>query len=763
MDELRSALKKLEDDDGDVEKIISILETSKITSKTKLLRAWKEDKIRDKVMQQLDEMQQLLMKDLIQALQDAAPAIRITAPIVPQKKFEEYSRGNDDDMAPPHKKSKIWNDANFFVFGNAKSMVTWFHNTYDNKNERVPPRLVKSFGADWPLKGRDKAIEQMMSIIMKRIGKHGTKHQDDRFLQVVPFVGSVPGGGKSALNEKMVPMLQKIASSPVKAPLSDCVTILLGFMNGSALTHTELCLLNEHPEKIAPIVAFRILYCYFVQGNQPNDNSETSFGTFLTMMYEQPDAFTLSLEYALEAIEFDQRINCGVKHEVVMIYLGIDEYQSLSANVLKNLVIFIGRTMCNSRGYFLIPLFTGADYNHMFNAIHGSSFSPQALAFELPSRLVVNALLDELGKKYEFLKFWRLWSDFRRNLEDFQGYMRGIEWYIEELHNCCSTMSFTHADAYLYHVSKINIQNHFANVKAIIRSKYFHTSGFDVAKLVYSSLLRVPVGRSEEVSNGVTFEQLEKIGMIVLQDNKVGTVTVHIPYIFLSIFVESGALVDLSVFEPCKWWQDWEEFNQQYIAFTESVFAKTYTSISAKTLFQGAICSSDTCLLTVPLSKDVYPVKCLHQFPNNKLIFGNSSAPANYKEESIWKHNTVVMNAVSSPFADIFQCRPGIFIATQCKHGESANTISYDLIKKELEKNRVAFEKLKQVPAFQALENYKQDACKLLTVIKTTKHISCETLQKLQEEDDIIIVSKDQFRAFYGDTFADRAWFAAGT
>lgn len=74
----------------------------------------------------------------------------------------------------------VMHTRSYFDPKDAKSILLWFQKTYPNNEGRKPVRLLKTFGSEWPLKGRDTAGEEMLQIVGTRFNVHNTDNQMEK-------------------------------------------------------------------------------------------------------------------------------------------------------------------------------------------------------------------------------------------------------------------------------------------------------------------------------------------------------------------------------------------------------------------------------------------------------------------------------------------------------------------------------------------------------------------------------------------------------
>ena len=123
-------------------------------------------------------------------------------------------------------------------------------------------------------------------------------------------------------------------------------------------------------------------------------------------------------------------------------------------------------------------------------------------------------------------------------------------------------------------------------------NKRYDLSDFPLGSAIALSFLGRPVKLQDSYPENASlnFQDLEEKGLIKL-DNEI----IRIPYFFVSSFLLTSNTTNYSKFwttlliEKDFWWQDWEVFNRNYIAFRLSLFAYLgETTVSLKKFFAGA-------------------------------------------------------------------------------------------------------------------------------------------------------------------------------
>jgi hypothetical protein len=117
----------------------------------------------------------------------------------------------------------------------------------------------------------------------------------------------------------------------------------------------------------------------------------------------------------------------------------------------------------------------------------------------------------------------------------------------------------------------------------------------------------------------------------------------------------------------------------------------------------------------------------------------------------------IILNAPSTESCDAFEWKE-VVLAMQDKKKESRSSkgkpVSIELITDEHALNE------RTIKQFCKRNRIVQKT--IITVFLTDKHVSDSVIQwVINSSENIVLVCKQNFRDYYGDLFADRAWFAA--
>jgi len=262
-------------------------------------------------------------------------------------------------------------------------------------------------------------------------------------------------------------------------------------------------------------------------------------------------------------------------------------------------------------------------------------------------------------------------------------------------------------------------------------------------------------GNEKIIEKEITYQNLEDIGLIILLQNDDEYCSIQIPCIFIEIFAKrcKNSFKSILNFTNVEYWQEWEKFNNKYMSFRETLVYSYLDSNECKLndLFKGALFTNNTGEITLFLENKVETCELSHQFPTHIRL--DEKIETHSHGNISWKDTKYCsLNAPGAPAGDIIKpClasikneSKNIFFNLQTKL-ESKGDITWERIKKEHAKNIDAFNKLNN------------DKIKVITVIIASVDIETET----DLIDDVVIISKNQFRAYFGEYFEQLAFFAS--
>lgn len=283
-----------------------------------------------------------------------------------------------------------------------------------------------------------------------------------------------------------------------------------------------------------------------------------------------------------------------------------------------------------------------------------------------------------------------------------------------------------------------------------MKTRYFPVAAFE--KAIAYSFLNLTVTKYESAStyNKNTLLSLEESGLLKLEVNGSGF-RVKIPFVFLRCYFEtvkepfakywSELLIEKKIY-----WQEWETFNRNYLAFRLSLFAALgYKKIRLDEFFHGCLTNiPDNIELLIPPMEIIQVVDAKHRYPKFKL----DDLPA----------YSFVLNADGAAFdafvfvtairKNVREVSEEMVLALQMKFSNSAHgqTITNQSINDEYKKVNNAMSKFAERTDFTLVMFGR---CELEKRIRDGKI-------KLSLPSKVALVTMSEHRQFYGDFYSHR-------
>ena len=428
-----------------------------------------------------------------------------------------------------------------------------------------PKNLVGTSGADFIFSDRNASFKVLADALVKR---HKLSKKADKNLHPIPILADGPGSGKSRFLQELptlfVEFVQKgTYEENFKAAFKSPLCINITFSNGTMYSNEEAKEIN-----IQQSVCLRILYLFA--------SGYTNFGSF----YDSCKAKKFNLSTIL------RKIGDGA----TCIILGIDEVNNVydaavgqeknpENNLLTQLFKLVGSLCCEFSPFF-IPVLAGTVIEPMKSIVQISTFPP--LQIPLPLLSLESCLNIFSQKNVNYSALIKKSHQLCQLISDCGGHCRTLE----ILYNCLDE-NFYDDD-----ITVINWKGLNDEVRTVLSQRY-RISNFPFATAIASSLLGLQVQEDEEYPEmeNTLYQNLEEKGIVKLVNGRV-----IIPYFFVSVFLSKSKTTsftrfwrDLFIRANDFWWQDWEVFNRNYIAFRLSLYAYLkIPTVPLKNFFAGA-------------------------------------------------------------------------------------------------------------------------------------------------------------------------------
>ena len=427
-----------------------------------------------------------------------------------------------------------------------------------NKKRRnsVSENLVESSGADFLFLDRNRSFNILGECLNKRFDAWKQKKRD-RNLHPIPFLADGPGSGKSRFLQELPATFRSFVtqsslySDEFKKTFDEAVFINVTFGNGSTYSPDEI--------GIQKSLCLRILF-------QITSHQFASFPTFYDNY--KTDDFTLS-----EVMEiFSDQVGC--------IVLGIDEVNkvhSASNERFKELFNLVGGYSCPGKpARFFVPILAGTVIGPMKSVVTKSTHPPLHIPLPL---LSFDSCLQIIAKKDPtYTDLVQENHELRMLISDVGGHCRALEILYDGLAR--------------YERSVVSSWDFVATYVQIELEKRYSLSDFPFAAAIAYYFLSLDVKEQDDYPDekSMRFMDLEEKGILKVVDGKLS-----LPYVFVVCFLLMSKTTAYSKFWANLligdnfWWQDWEDFNRNYVAFRLSLYSYLgIKTVTLKQFFNGA-------------------------------------------------------------------------------------------------------------------------------------------------------------------------------
>ncbi|POG60809.1 hypothetical protein GLOIN_2v1709692 [Rhizophagus irregularis DAOM 181602=DAOM 197198] len=210
------------------------------------------------------------------------------------------------------------------------------------------------------------------------------------------------------------------------------------------------------------------------------------------------------------------------------------------------------------------------------------------------------------------------------------------------------------------------------------------------------------------------------------------------PFFFVCIYNDILKIVDVN---NNMYWQEWELFVAHHISFYVNLAIKMgKNELSLRNLHPGAYGTKENLDIVMKL-KELGIYKSREQFPLNLNLTHGSEIPWN-------NGHCVVVNGTSAESSDIFYVMEDVSGVFYLIMGQN----QWDYGSKKMTEKNVSDEDEKN---FNSVEHSELQEYRDITIIFTTQPY--EGSENLPE---ILIVSKDNFKSYFGPVFSARATFS---
>ncbi|GBC13851.2 hypothetical protein GLOIN_2v1709692 [Rhizophagus irregularis DAOM 181602=DAOM 197198] len=258
--------------------------------------------------------------------------------------------------------------------------------------------------------------------------------------------------------------------------------------------------------------------------------------------------------------------------------------------------------------------------------------------------------------------------------------------------------------------------------------------------LLYHCVEGIPVKKNKCLDNkGTTVRDLQTDGHFSLSPyGGQNLFLIEMPFFFVCIYNDILKIVDVN---NNMYWQEWELFVAHHISFYVNLAIKMgKNELSLRNLHPGAYGTKENLDIVMKL-KELGIYKSREQFPLNLNLTHGSEIPWN-------NGHCVVVNGTSAESSDIFYVMEDVSGVFYLIMGQN----QWDYGSKKMTEKNVSDEDEKN---FNSVEHSELQEYRDITIIFTTQPY--EGSENLPE---ILIVSKDNFKSYFGPVFSARATFS---
>jgi hypothetical protein len=552
----------------------------------------------------------------------------------------------------------------------------------------------------------------------------------------------------------------------VKNAFSKALAINVTFGNGTPATKIDV-------ELGEASVCIRLLYEYFVS---TKDSTRMGFRKFVN---EAIGVASLDLETALDVVwsDYFRDESRGA------LVLGIDEVNKLhklNPQTLKDIVHAVGALSCTSR--FFVPILAGTIQGPVEDMIMESTY----LLLPLPLPLLTDEDAINIGNKLSIKSmegdrtlhlteaFVRHNSLFRRCIADVGGMARGVEVFFQHFFSEVDQVkTLPEDDAKLTKVLEyINIMDVMKTVEGSLKARYpFGKHVIYATSVLTNAILDIPISIDDVIrvgDNSISYKSLRSAGILNLEPHKetYDKFYVRVPYMWMMLLAKAAASQSLE--SPLRFWTtfldpggtitwaQWEKFNIKFWALRLSLLsAAGKKTANLKELFPGAEFTSScpNFKVTIPDFSEMGMHLLLNKYPESQEVLDHTDQK---HSDLHTKFNKVFVNgdtALIDGFSFLQQPETanGLMICFQMKLAQDnlSKNLS-DINAKALEEESGKFGKVQKLLHDQNLD--------YVFVVLSNRHKTKHT--KFPANIKGILVHRENFKSYYGYTFAGRAEFS---
>ncbi|UZO07645.1 uncharacterized protein OCT59_027924 [Rhizophagus irregularis] len=644
--------------------------------------------------------------------------------------------------------------------------------------ERKPKSSYES--NDMPLQQRDfgEATNKIEATAVANIER---KIGNSNYWCIVS--AGAPGIGKTRFGIELFDYIKKNWNPPKQWGDVHFEYLYMNFRNGLYLKEDDSELIPE------VILGLRAAYAFFIEKKYA-----ITFDIFCVkaLVYDKSIfKFDSVIYYYYESLKFSN-------NQKLFLYLHIDEFQMIdewdaynkTKQFFKNMIRGIAKFMTGDYPTFIQPFLSGTTPRAIAQQKQATDISFQfvdcplldiksmirimdhfATKFKAPTTLLdfeapeAPTKKDAANKKKgvappttKYVYKWKLCAPLLQLLIDTGGLPRALE----KLFDVCFKTIGGNGKKFFEDL-EYDYDNIFSIVKNDLEKMYDIYRKVDDEMELYMNLLYhcvegIPVEENKRLDNkkdnkednkGTTVKDLQTDGHFALSsyDGR-DLFLIEMPFLFVCIYNDKLKIVDVELMKKAfsvnnnyMYWQEWELFVAHHISFRVNLAIKMgKNELSLRNLHPGAYGTKEDLDIVMKLKRlGIY--RSREQFPLNLIVTDNSDG-----SKIPWDNGHCVgTSAESSDMIYVMEGVSGFFYIIMVQN-------KWDYGSEEIKEENVSDENKKNVKSIKRsnLEGYETK-----TIIFTT-----QPYKGNKNLPEILIVSKENFKSYFGPVFSARATFS---
>ncbi|UZO15350.1 uncharacterized protein OCT59_006777 [Rhizophagus irregularis] len=621
--------------------------------------------------------------------------------------------------------------------------------------ERKPKSSYES--NDMPLQQRDFS-EATNKIEATAVANIERKIGNSNYWCIVS--AGAPGIGKTRFGIELFDYIKKNWNPPKQWGDVHFEYLYMNFRNGLYLKEDDSELIPE------VILGLRAAYAFFIEKKYA-----ITFDIFCVkaLVYGKSIfKFDSVIYYYYESLKFSN-------NQKLFLYLHIDEFQMIdewdaynkTKQFFKNMIRGIAKFMTGDYPTFIQPFLSGTTPRAIAQQKQATDISFQFVDCPLLDIKSMIRIMDHFATKFKapttLLDFEAPEAPTKKDAANKKKrHTGGLPRALEKLLDVCFKTIGGNGKKFFEDL-EYDYDNIFSIVKNDLEKMYDIYRKVDDEMELYMNLLYhcvegIPVEENKRLDNkkdnkednkGTTVKDLQTDGHFALSsyDGR-DLFLIEMPFLFVCIYNDKLKIVDVELMKKAfsvnnnyMYWQEWELFVAHHISFRVNLAIKMgKNELSLRNLHPGAYGTKEDLDIVMKLKRlGIY--RSREQFPLNLIVTDNSDG-----SKIPWDNgHCVVVNGTSAESSDMIYVMEGVsgffyIIMVQNK---------WDYGSEEIKEENVSKKNVKSIKRSN-LEGYETK-----TIIFTT-----QPYKGNKNLPEILIVSKDNFKSYFGPVFSARATFS---